>query len=308
MLKKVNKINNETNFLMDSSRRIGQINMVPVEMLELNKMNYFASADTPESIESLADEIRDTGGIKQPLVAYKSGEKYTLISGERRTKATLLNIERYPETAQRTVPVEIIEKPGDDIEERNLLNIYNETRKPTNSMVLWQTYNLVIQWRDLKERNLHPKGNGAKRKYFANKLQLGEKKSDLLYSLVEKEIIPLLLEKYPDRSYKEYSYDEFLEATKEVKEKQNKNSDTDESEQRKKEEEENNDDMKEYLKKLGKYASNVLDRKISINDKKISISYEYDPDLRDLKNLWGLLGLGHMPDAITLEEGSSWTL
>ena len=302
MLKKVNKINNETNFLMDSSRRIGQINMVPVEMLELNKMNYFASADTPESIESLADEIRDTGGIKQPLVAYKNGEKYMLISGERRTKATLLNIERYPETAQRTVPVEIIEKPGDDIEERNLLNIYNETRKPTNSMVLWQTYNLVIQWRELRERNLHPKGNGAKRKYFANKLQLGEKKSDLLYSLVEKEIIPLLLEKYPDRSYKEYSYDEFMEATKKVHEKQNKNSETDESEQRKKEEEENNDDMKEYLKKLGKYAGNVLGRKISINDKKISISYEYDPDLIDLKELWELLGLGHMPDAITLEE------
>ena len=294
--------NNETNFLMDSSRRTGQINMVPVEMLTFNKMNYFASADTPESIESLADEIRDTGGIKQPLVAYKNGEKYTLISGERRTKAALLNIERYPETAQRTVPVEIIEKPEDEFEERNLLNIYNETRKPTNSMVLWQTYNLVINWRELKERNLHPKGNGAKRKFFANKLQLGEKKSDLLYSLVEKEIIPLLLEKYPERDYKDYSYDEFLEAAKKVQEKQNKDSDTDESEQSKKEPKENNDDMKEYLKKLGKYASDVSGRKISINNKKISISYEYDPEMVDLKEIWQLLGLGHMPDVITLEE------
>lgn len=79
---------------------------IPVEDIVFNPNNtIFSKMDTDETISELAKSIEDRG-LLTPITVFKYGDKYMLISGERRTKAYML-------LNRRTIPANIFEDAGE---------------------------------------------------------------------------------------------------------------------------------------------------------------------------------------------------
>lgn len=119
-----------------------EIVQIPIEDIEFNPNNTrFREKDTDESISELAKSIDDYG-LLTPIIVYKHGSKYMLISGERRTRACMkLNL--------RTIDALIYEDLG-DLE--NTLRLYEANL---------QTRELDIRTRFFAVKDILEKYNGS---------------------------------------------------------------------------------------------------------------------------------------------------
>lgn len=165
--------------------------MVPADRLHFNKLNEISKFDDEESIESFADSLYEDHGVKVALYAYPDETGYTLISGERRTKATLLNIQRHPEDAQRKLPVIVLKKPDKKLDEVMMIETFNENRKLNDDQLLICVGNWLQLYNKLTEEGRRPKGQ--KRNWVAAKLSIGQKHAEKLIHILEgteKDVIP----------------------------------------------------------------------------------------------------------------------
>lgn len=88
--------NAETDITSRETRPIGAVSQIPLDQLEANPFQPRTEFD-PTELEELAASIK-VHGVIQPITVRKMGyDKYQLISGERRTRASILaGMERIP--------------------------------------------------------------------------------------------------------------------------------------------------------------------------------------------------------------------
>ena len=103
---------------------------IPIAMIDPNPLQPRRNFD-PEHLKELAQSIR-SNGIVQPLVVRKSGERYQLVAGERRWRASkLAGMEKVPAVVQAI--------PDDRLLEITLIeNIQREDLNPIETAAAFQ--------------------------------------------------------------------------------------------------------------------------------------------------------------------------
>ncbi len=149
-----------------------------LEMVEIEKIQ--PNPDQPrevfneEALNDLAESIREKG-ILQPLIVKKAGEKYEIICGERRYRASRkLGLEKVPVVVRDVAPGELLE----------LALIENIQREDLNAIEESQGYLRLLEERGLSQEDV-AKRVGKNRATVANSLRLLRLPADILNLIKE---------------------------------------------------------------------------------------------------------------------------
>ena len=105
-----------------------RIEELPIDKIKVKKHNVRVH-DIDVGIDDLATSIK-THGLLEPIVAYKSGDQYFILTGQRRLNAyTALN-KRHPGDGFDHIPCFVREEPEDDNQKRALSLAENITQLP----------------------------------------------------------------------------------------------------------------------------------------------------------------------------------
>lgn len=123
--------------LANENSGIGHEEILPVMKIEFAKKNTYASEDTNDSIQDLADQIKAVGLLK-PLGVVRDGERYILFDGERRLRAIR-------ELGWETVACRVFEGVSDNKKEL-MLHIANGSRgySPELRFELYEEYEALL--------------------------------------------------------------------------------------------------------------------------------------------------------------------
>ena len=102
---------------MERDFMINQVEQIKISDIQKNKLNN-RSMDSSE-IQNIAQNL-SKGGVLEPLVVYKDGKKYTLLSGHRRLSALEMVLD-----GDDTVACVIVGKPATEIDEIEMLSRLN---------------------------------------------------------------------------------------------------------------------------------------------------------------------------------------
>lgn len=163
---------------------------INVSQIRENPLNFYEKEDvykrtidkeTGQDIElvSLAEGIKEKGQMHNIVVyaddTLNDGKEYTLISGARRYKATLINVEKGE--SDGSIDALVINKPANAYEESILIMEGNKQRRRefTSQEIAYQEVLTMEQIYDTyKEQGLIPRGQVDKRKYVSMQLGIAE--------------------------------------------------------------------------------------------------------------------------------------
>ncbi len=125
------------------SSSIGRSELIDVSLISFAKKNTYASDDTDESIQELADQIEEVGLLK-PLGVVKEGYRYRLFDGERRFRAVTEKLH------YTKVPCTVFEGIS-SLRAQLMLHIANGSRSysPAKRLQLYEEYHQLLQ--EMKE-------------------------------------------------------------------------------------------------------------------------------------------------------------
>ena len=248
--------------------------------VELNKL--MAREDQPrknfddDSLEELANSIK-ADGVIQPIVVRKVNDKYEIIAGERRFRASkLAGLEKVP----------VVVKNVTDRKARELALVENIQREDLNPIEEAISLKTLMEEYKLTQQELSDI-IGKSRSYIANNLRLLNLSDYIKEYLIRGELSPsqgrTLLSLETEEERKKY-LDKLLvkevnirDVEKKAKQSKNKNEDI-------------------FIKDICERLTEVLDAKVKINEKKkggqIEISYLNEADLQriidSLMNIYNL--------------------
>lgn len=156
-------------FMSDKSRVEGILNTeeenLEVQDLDIKKVisdkNQPRQSFDEETLKDLADSISEHGVI-QPIIVREIDDKYEIIAGERRYRASLL-------AKQKTIPAII--RDLDDYEKENLALIENVQREDLNPYDEAVAYKSIIDKYKITQEEL-AKAMGKSRPYISNTIRL----------------------------------------------------------------------------------------------------------------------------------------
>lgn len=229
-----------------------------------------------DSLEELANSIK-ADGVIQPIVVRKVGDKYEIIAGERRFRASkLAGLEKVP----------IIVKNVSDRKARELALVENIQREDLNPIEEAISLKTLMEEYKLTQQELSDIV-GKSRSYIANNLRLLNLSDYIKEYLIRGELSPsqgrTLLSLETEEERKKY-LDKLLvkevnirDVEKKAKQSKNKNEDI-------------------FIKDICERLTEVLDAKVKIHEKKkggqIEISYLNEADLQriidSLMNIYNL--------------------
>lgn len=203
---------------------------IPVSLIRENPLNFYENNDvykkiidkeTGEDIEltSLAEGINKEGQMHN-IVVYRDetpndGKQFTLISGARRYKAVLYNVERG--VGDGKLDALIIDKPDNIYQEQLLIIEGNKQRRREfqNKKTAYQEVLAIEQIFDnFKQQGLIPKGQVNRRKFVSYSLGISEGTIENLHHQFDKTNSELP-EKKKQRSHKvsakKTKYNEFAQ-------------------------------------------------------------------------------------------------
>lgn len=137
------------------------------QVVDLNIGEIFANEDQArktfdqEKLEDLATSI-ETYGVIQPIIVRKLDDKYEIIAGERRYRASML-------AGKTTIPAII--KDLDDYQREKISLIENVQREDLNPYEEALAYKSIIDRYELTQEDL-AKGLGKSRPYISNTIRL----------------------------------------------------------------------------------------------------------------------------------------
>lgn len=149
------------------------VEWIHVEMIEANPYQPRQQFDD-EQLQELAQSIEQSGVI-QPIIVRKKGQKYELVAGERRLRATQL-------AGKETIPTIIREITDEQSMEYALLE--NLQRTNLNPIEEAQAYEKLSKALQLKQNDL-AKRVGKSRPYIANMLRLLKLPQSVQQMLIE---------------------------------------------------------------------------------------------------------------------------
>ncbi len=153
-----------------------RIQLIKIEDIIPNRFQPRERFDE-ESLEDLAKSIKEHGVI-QPIIVRKLGDKYELIAGERRTKASSL-------AGLTTIPAII--RDIDDKESAKLSLLENLQRKNLTAIEEAKTYKRILQLDNITQDEL-AKTMGRSQPMVANKLRLLSLPEEVQDALVKNQI------------------------------------------------------------------------------------------------------------------------
>lgn len=229
-----------------------------------------------DSLEELANSIK-ADGVIQPIVVRKVGDKYEIIAGERRFRASkLAGLEKVP----------IVVKNVSDRKARELALVENIQREDLNPIEEAISLKTLMEEYKLTQQELSDIV-GKSRSYIANNLRLLNLSDYIKEYLIRGELSPsqgrTLLSLETEEERKKY-LDKLLikevnirDVEKKAKQSKNKNEDI-------------------FIKDICERLTEVLDAKVKIHEKKkggqIEISYLNEADLQriidSLMNIYNL--------------------
>ncbi|MCK6131111.1 ParB/RepB/Spo0J family partition protein [Parvimonas micra] len=229
-----------------------------------------------DSLEELANSIK-ADGVIQPIVVRKVGDKYEIIAGERRFRASkLAGLEKVP----------IVVKNVSDRKARELALVENIQREDLNPIEEAISLKTLMEEYKLTQQELSDI-IGKSRSYIANNLRLLNLSDYIKEYLIRGELSPsqgrTLLSLETEEERKKY-LDKLLvkevnirDVEKKAKQSKNKNEDI-------------------FIKDICERLTEVLDAKVKIHEKKkggqIEISYLNEADLQriidSLMNIYNL--------------------
>ncbi|AXU11107.1 ParB/RepB/Spo0J family partition protein [Parvimonas micra] len=229
-----------------------------------------------DSLEELANSIK-ADGVIQPIVVRKVGDKYEIIAGERRFRASkLVGLEKVP----------IVVKNVSDRKARELALVENIQREDLNPIEEAISLKTLMEEYKLTQQELSDIV-GKSRSYIANNLRLLNLSDYIKEYLIRGELSPsqgrTLLSLETEEERKKY-LDKLLvkevnirDVEKKAKQSKNKNEDI-------------------FIKDICERLTEVLDAKVKIHEKKkggqIEISYLNEADLQriidSLMNIYNL--------------------
>lgn len=163
---------------------------IKVTDIRENPLNFYEKEDiykktidkeTGQDIElvSLAEGIKENGQMHNVVVyedtTINDGKKYTLISGARRYKATLLNYEQGDSSGE--LDALIIAKPSNPFEEQLLIIEGNKQRRrefQSKQVAYQEVLSMEQIYDEYKKSGMIPKGQVNKRKFVAASLGISE--------------------------------------------------------------------------------------------------------------------------------------
>ena len=128
-------------------------------------------------LEELADSIKEHG-IIQPIVVRPIGDKYELIAGERRTKASAM-------AGLTTIPAII--RDMDDTESAKVSLLENLQRKNLSAIEEARTYKRILDLANMTQEEL-AKTMGKSQPMVANKLRLLSLPEEIQDALIKNQI------------------------------------------------------------------------------------------------------------------------
>lgn len=136
--------NAETDITSRETRPIGAVSQIPLNQLEANPFQPRTEFDQAE-LEELASSIK-VHGVIQPITVRKMGyDKYQLISGERRTRASILaGLERIPAYIRIANDQDMLE----------MALIENIQRSDLNAIDVSMSYKRLLEECSLKQEEL----------------------------------------------------------------------------------------------------------------------------------------------------------
>lgn len=150
--------------------------------IDFNSLNTVANLDSKELIEDLAENIKEIG-LQEVIVVYPNElGRYTLISGERRTRAFALNYSM-DDTLSPLMRARVIKKPVDALREEETILSFNESRKLTEEQLIELVRSYLSLFDKLKEAGHKPKGQ--LRDWVAMKLQIGQKRAEKYIHVIQ---------------------------------------------------------------------------------------------------------------------------
>ena len=97
---------------------------IRTEIINLNPNNDYSSADSPEEIKELAEDIKRNGLLHNIVVSYRVDGTYTLLSGERRLRAYKLLFEETGDSKYATI-YSLVRKGLTGVDEMIILDAAN---------------------------------------------------------------------------------------------------------------------------------------------------------------------------------------
>ena len=137
------------------------------QVIDLNIEEIIANEDQarktfdPDSLKDLAKSI-ESYGVIQPIIVRKLNDKYEIIAGERRYRASKL-------AGKTTIPAII--KDLDDFQREKISLIENVQREDLNPYEEALAYKSIIEKYELTQEDL-AKGLGNSRPYLSNTIRL----------------------------------------------------------------------------------------------------------------------------------------
>lgn len=131
---KVKEYDEAPDDVINELKRIKKTDTIAIKEIDLNPLN--PQIDTDKEIKEFADKLYHSKyGVLETVTVYRQNNgRYMLISGHKRIKACLYNIEHEDELdrsgeVQKTVFAVILEKPDNTADEMNLIMDYNDYRR-----------------------------------------------------------------------------------------------------------------------------------------------------------------------------------
>ncbi|MBR9859504.1 ParB/RepB/Spo0J family partition protein [bacterium] len=168
----------ETDITSVEPKALHSIATIPISQIVANPFQPRAEFDD-EALEELSESIK-IHGIIQPITVRKIGyEKYEIISGERRTRASII-------AGQNTIPAYI--RLADDQQMLEMALIENIQREDLNAIEISVSYRRLLDECGLKQEELGERV-GKKRSTVNNYLRLLKLPEEIQLSIKEGELM-----------------------------------------------------------------------------------------------------------------------
>ena len=153
-----------------------EIKYISIDLIERNN-NQPRKTFTEEGLEELTNSIKEHG-IIQPIVVTKKGDKYMIIAGERRFRASL---------RANLIEIPCIVESLETVEIQEIALIENLHRRDLNPIEIAKSMKDLLEFYDLTQEELSIK-IGKSRAYIANMIRLLSLPEEVRQMLIENKI------------------------------------------------------------------------------------------------------------------------
>lgn len=147
-------------------------NEIDISLIDFNNKNFYGQSDHDDDILELAESIKEIGLLHNIVVKSNSNGRYTLISGEKRTKAYKLLYEEQKDPKWKSIPCKIRDDIKNEIDEEiTLIKANRDVRERSETIKAKEVERLESLY---EKKKLSGEKVGIVRKRIAEDLGISE--------------------------------------------------------------------------------------------------------------------------------------